>query len=136
MISLRDLLRERAGLDATLGEEQKNTRMNSSKKPTGKGEEGKMVERPLQSAPSLLAVLMKLMGMTAGIASAGPVFLATGTGTGATVVPRRGPLRRRRVLLPARRPEEVAAAAVAAGAAAAAARACRCDLPHLSYRPP
>jgi len=80
MVSLRDLLRERAGLDVTLGEMEKINSSNSRKvTTTDQGEkEGEKMDQPLQSAPSLLAVLMKLMGMTAGIASAAPVFLSTG----------------------------------------------------------
>ena len=71
LASLRSLLRERAGLDPTLGEERRG-----AKRKTGAAVE------PLPSAPSLLAVLMKLMGMTAGIAGSAAVMVVAGGGVG------------------------------------------------------
>ena len=65
LASMRALLRERAGLGVGAGEEEA----------AGPGAADAGPVEPLQSAPSLLAVLMKLVGMTAGIASCGPVLV-------------------------------------------------------------
>ena len=72
LASLRNLLRERAGLDPTLGEERSGAKLKTSA----------AVVEPLPSAPSLLAVLMKLMGMTAGIAGSAAVMVVAGGGGG------------------------------------------------------
>ena len=71
LASLRSLLRERAGLDPTLGEERSGAKLKTS-----------AAVEPLPSAPSLLAVLMKLMGMTAGIAGSAAVMVVAGGGAG------------------------------------------------------
>ena len=83
LASLRSLLRERAGLDPVLGEENVRTAKTGNSTSTA---HARVVE-PLQSAPSLLAVLMKLMGMTAGIAGSSAVIVKGSPGCDDSTLP-------------------------------------------------